>query len=255
MLHTVYINPRTSSIVIDQEPSSSGYVGLESYQYSYEVLIYAEDHEQERLFLPRTGPGTQSAGNPSERLLSCQYQITSHEDSLYNRIQDGNGLDILTQTNFKFGESLATTHDDNGVWRLVVDIYVPKLYLEQGEATFKAILGGTVAPLGYTEEDVDDIFSLVMLPQGLTTMTVIASDGTDGETRPNRCSYVYYTNMRVPEIHGESCEESYPGMLDRLPYKFFNHDSEPFVHQYVLKTVTNEGPGGSRPIEFFPPLP
>ena len=247
-LHTMWVNPSANSILIDQTPITGGYnnVAISAFSFDYEVLIYAQDHVEDRRFLPRTAPGGQIFGNPADRMMSCRYEIVSHRDSISNVIADGTGVDNLIQVSYSFADNFADSYDANGVWRLPVRVYVPLIFVSNGAELFQTLLGAqnpqwSASQLAYAIDLVTGQF-------GLSTATVVARDGSKPDLRPERCSYIYYDGVRAPLEHGESCEEDYENMVDGLEYQFFTFESAPFQRQFVLKMVANDG-------NIFPPLP
>jgi hypothetical protein len=227
-------------------------IGVPGYYFEYELLLYAQDHEDERLFIPRESPLDVPYGDPVDRAFAWRYQITSHADSLTNLIREGAGFDDLTQINFTFNDNYADNYDDNGVWRLPVEVFVPLLVVSASPTTFWNQLHSGVPPYNnLTPAQADRVFDLAMRQLGLTTAQVITRDASTGAFRDDRCGYPYFTNTRVPMTHGESCDAIYEGMASIARYEFFFAESEVFEKQFVIKAVGNAALGG----EFYPPQP
>jgi hypothetical protein len=251
----VWVNPTSNSIVYGPKPLTSGFntSAIKCYPYQYDILAYAEDHELDRLFMPRNAPGGQTFGDPADRTFSYRYEIVSHIDSIGNVILDGSGVDNLLQVSYSFTENDADfrdSFDDNGVWRLPVQVLAPQLMLTGGPFVLRGWMEATNAAQGWGDKEIDRAIEMVAGQMGLSTATFMARDGSNPDIREDRCSYYYYDGVRAPLEHGESCQGTpdYENLVDGLEYQFFTFESAPMQRQYVLKLLTNTG-------EIFPPMP
>jgi hypothetical protein len=75
---------------------------------------------------------------------------------------------------------------------------------------------------------------------GLNTVSAVMRDATTMDANPNRCRYVYYTGLRVPEFHGDSESESYPGFAEKLKLHQFCLESELVQKQFYMCFVGND---------------
>ncbi len=248
---TIWYDPVASAVFFD-EPAST--VGLEQEfgrMYLYEVRIHADDDEQEQLFIPRTAAGQPTYGNPRDRLMSCRYEIVSERDPL-NAIKDGNGADDLAQVTYRLHAAPAlmdSTYDDNGVWHLRVRVFVPIALLSGGPDSYLATLRSSHPD--WSENKVQRAFSLLTGQLGACTVTVIPRDASIEDINPDHCAYVYYDGTRAPAEHSESCSDQLPDVTDRLKYRFFYAEGEPYRKYFDIRMVyTADGQ-----TQIFPPLP
>jgi len=245
-----WVNPNANAVSFT-DPFSDNFTLINGFYYTYELEIYAEDAEAERLFLPRTTPFGPTAGDPAERMLSCRYQITSSADSLSNVVRDGTGEDDLTQNTYTLaadGQQHAVTYDDNGVWNMQVRVFVPQILLLTNSETFLGFLQGGGGGF-MSETEARRALELLTLQMGLTTADVVARDGTLEDYVAERCAYYFWDEVRVPELHDELCNGTLnEGFAGRLLEDDFCFQSEEFRKQYVLKIVTQLG-------EVYPPQP
>ena len=170
----------------------------------------------------------------------------SHRDSLSNVIREGGGSDDLSQVSYTFNETYAENYDDNGVWRLRVEVFVPAVAPDAGIDWLPRILAAHYPQPGRTDQ-LDRAVDLTTLQLGLNTARFVVRDATSGDLPATRCAYAYYFGLRVPTVHSEVCTVA-PGSGEaaRLRFNDFCLESETFTKQYLVKAVTQ---GGS----IFPP--
>ena len=245
----IWINPTTSAIWYDGVPSNPvGYNMVQCFVFAYDVLLYGQDHEDERLFIARNSPLGQSYGNPADRAFAWRYQITSHADSLTNLIREGTGFDDITQINYTMADVYANNFDNNGVWRLPVSVYIPLQALSSPSVWYATI--NSTSPYNLmTQEMRDRFYDLSLYQTGLTTLRTVMRDGTLGSLRTERCGYPYFTNTRVPAVHGESCDIIYDDLAAVARYEFFFAESDVYEKQYVIKLYSDTTG------EIYPPMP
>ncbi|MBU0740997.1 hypothetical protein KKG45_05490 [bacterium] len=241
----IWYSPFSTGIWHERPINTTDLDSIEGFFFEYDLLLYAEDVEEERLFLPRTAPLEPTYGNPADRAFSWRYEIVSARDSLSNALREGGGFDDLTQITYTFNDTYSSNYDGNGVWRLRIEVFVPAWGLQFGTGVYKSYLR-SLHPQ-WDEATIQDAFDLTTLQLGPNRATIYNRDGTDGDYRPDRCAYVYYTLLRVPVIHGESCTISYEGVAGRPKFDNYCTQSEPFVKRYVIVMVASSG-------EVFPAL-
>ncbi|MCP4144150.1 MAG: hypothetical protein GY752_02560 [bacterium] len=98
---------------------------------------------------------------------------------------------------------------------------------------------------GMTLQLRDDTFAWSVVPLttpqlGLNTVSAVMRDATTMDANPNRCRYVYYTALRVPEFHGDSGSEPYPGFAEKLKLHQFCLESELVEKQFYMCFVGND---------------
>lgn len=247
---TAWVNPSANAVSFT-DPLSTTFTAVPGFYYTYELEIYAEDSEDERLFLPRQTPFGPTQGNPAERMLSCRYQITTSADSLSNIQRDGTGEDDLAQNTYTLavaGQQHSVSYDDNGVWNVQVRTFVPQLLMLINSEAFLAFLQGGGGNF-MTEPQAQRALELLTLQFGLTTTRVVARDGTKEDYVPARCAYYFWDDVRLPEAHDELCNNTLnEGFAGRLLEDDFCFQSAEFLKQYVMKIVTDTG-------EIYPPQP
>ncbi|HPF35254.1 MAG TPA: hypothetical protein P5571_07095 [Candidatus Krumholzibacteria bacterium] len=258
---SAYVNPTANSVLFT-DPGNSNYIPVLGYFFEYDLQIYAEDSEYERLFQPRTIPGGPTVGNPAERMLSCRYQITSQADALSNLIREGGGEDDLSVNTYTLtgaGSAHAGTYDDNGVWTMTVTLFAPLQILLQGTEAFVQALMGT--PYFLSETVAQRAADLLTLQYGPTTAQVAARDGTKEDYVAERCAYYFWDDVRVHDLDEPFVGEDWwdkidnlctntlnTGFAGRLLEDDFCFQSPTFSREYVLMLVTNTP-------EIYPPLP
>jgi len=236
----IYYNPYTDGIWHERPPSITELDSVEGYFYEYDLLLYADDHEEERLFQPRTTPLESTCGDPADRAFSWRYEIVSDRDSTSNLMREGGGWDDLNEISYTFNEGdYPANYDDNGVWRLRVEVFVPAFVLQFGPQVYWDYLG-TLHP-EWDEFTHQDAFDLTTIQLGSSRATIINRDATDGLYRPDRCAYVYYDLVRPPLEHGESCDDYYEGASGRPELDDYCAQSEPFEKRYVILAVSIAG--------------
>ena len=244
----IWYNPYTNGIWHERPVNTEGLDSISGYFFEYDLLLYAEDYEEERLFQARTTPFEPTFGDPADRAFSWRYEVVSALDSLSNALQEGGGFDDLTQISYSFYEENGDydlNYDDNGVWRLGVEVFVPEFALNVGVESYAGYL--EYLHPGYDEVTIQNSVDLSTLQLGPSRCTVSVRDATDGRYRSDRCAYPYYYMVRAPEDHGESCSVQYPGMAGNPALDNYCAESEPFVKRYVIVMVDNSG-------NVYPPL-
>lgn len=237
---TVYFNPATNAVWYEQPTDITGLASVQGYFYEYKLLLYAEDQQDERLFLPRRSPTDLAYGNPADRALSWRYKIVSHRDSLANVIREGGGSDDLTQVSYTFNDSYAANYDNNGVWKLQVEVFAPQLLLQAGADVYRGFLASQHPD--WTADTVDRAVDLTTRQLGLNTARVVVRDATSSIYRPDRCAYAYYNGLRVATNHNEGCDVvPGDGVAARLRFNDFCLESETFTKQYLVKAYTPLG--------------
>ena len=232
----IYFSATEDIVYYDEPASMDGLYSVTGFFYDYELLLYAEDEEEERLFQPRESPFGVTYGDPADRAFSWVYEIVSERDPL-NLVSEGGGYDDPTQITYTFyPDDYEQNYDDNGVWRVTVEVFIPQVLQLAGEAVYRDYLASVVG-----ESAVDHVFELTTLQMGLNTLTITNRDATDGEFRPDRCSYPYYSYVRTPEVNGEACEVIYDGMADNPRLDDYCAESAEYVKQVVVLMVQNSG--------------
>ncbi len=244
----IWYNPYSGAIWHDRPINTTDLDSIPGFFFEYDLLLYAEDAEMERLFQARTTPFEPVYGDPADRAFSWRYEIVSARDSVSNSLRDGGGMDDLAQISYTFQEDAGDYHlnyDDNGVWRLTVEVFVPQWVLTAGIESFRSYLG-FMHP-SYDELTIQSSIDLSTLQLGATRFTVSNRDATDGAYRPDRCAYPYFSQVRVPTVHGESCTDQYIGMAGNPKLDNYSKESEPFLKRFVIMMVASNG-------EVYPPL-
>lgn len=237
---TVYFNPATNAVWYEQPTDITGLASVSGYFYEYKLLLYAEDQQDERLFLPRRSPTDIAYGNPADRALSWRYKIVSHRDSLTNVIREGGGSDDLTQVSYTFNDTYSANYDNNGVWKLQVEVFAPQLLLQAGADVYRGFLASQHPD--WTSDVVDRAVDLTTRQLGLNTARVVVRDATSSIYRPERCAYAYYSGLRVATNHNEGCDVvPGDGVAARLRFNDFCLESETFTKQYLVKAYTPLG--------------
>ena len=235
----IWYDPLAHTIWHEEPVNTTGLESIGGHFYEYELLLYAEDYPEERLFQPRTQPLDPTYGNPADRAFSWRYEIVSDRDSLSNSLREGGGFDDLTQVSYTFNDNYAQNFDDNGVWRLRVEVFVPEIMLQVNTALYRTLLA-TTHPT-WDETRLQSAFDLTTLQLGPNRATVLNRDATDGDYRDDRCAYVYYTLLRPPPVNGESCDEPYLGVGGRPKLDNYAAQSEAFEKRYVIYMVSTSG--------------
>jgi hypothetical protein len=237
---TVYLNPVTNAIWYEAPSDITGLATVQGYFYEYELLLYAEDQEEERLFLPRHSPFDLTYGNPADRSQSWRYKIVSHRDSLTNVIREGGGSDDLTQVSYTFNDAYADNYDDNGVWRLRVEVFVPEWLLNLGDVAYRGFLASQHPE--WTSDLLDRAVDLTTRQLGLNTAQIVVRDATSSLYRDDRCAYAYYNGLRVSTPHNEGCEVTPgDGVAARLRFNDFCLESATFTKKFIIKAYTQIG--------------
>ena len=169
----------------------------------------------------------------------------SARDSLTNSLREGGGFDDLTQVSHSFEDDYNQNFDDNGVWRLRIEAFVPQYALALGTEVYLDNLRNTHPQ--WDEATIQDAFDLTTLQMGPNRATIYNRDATHGDYRPDRCAYIYYTLLRAPEVHGEYCDADYVGAAGEPKLDNYCMQSEPFEKRYGIVMVSNGG-------EVFPVL-
>jgi len=235
----IWYDPISEAVWHERPVNTTGLDSIGGHFFEYELLLYAEDHPEERLFYPRTEPLGATHGDPADRAFSWRYEVYSDRDSISNSLREGGGFDDLTQISYTFNEDYGLNYDDNGVWRLRIEVFVPQLMVAAGTDIYRDFLEATHP--NWSQSQLQNAFDLTTLQLGPNRATVMNRDATDGFYRPDRCAYVYYTLLRVPEVHGESCDEFYVGDAGRPRFDNYAAQSEPFEKKYVIYMVSAQG--------------
>jgi hypothetical protein len=235
---TIYFNPATNAVWYEEPADITGLASVQGYFYQYDLLLYAEDQQDERLFLPRRSPtDLMTYGNAIDRAMSWRYKIVSHRDSLANVIREGGGSDDLSQVSYTFNANFSNNYDSNGVWRLRVDVFVPLYLLSLGDVGYRGILASQNPT--WTPDTLDRAIDLTTRQLGLNTARVVVRDASSSIYRPDRCAYAYYSGLRVPTPHNEGCDViPGDGVAARLRFNDFCLESETFTKQYLIKAYT-----------------
>ncbi len=245
----LWFNPQSGFIGFEPPASQEGYGFVDCLVWEYELLLHGVDHPQEQLFIP--GPPTY--GNPQDRMFSWRYQVTSSRDSIPNAIRDGGGVDDISQVNYDFSRDVTgSPHhpiviDDDGVWRLRIRLYTPQ-YIFEGEETYRAFLSFYNDLIVQHPELLDAAVEMTTRQLGLTTALAVARDVSNCTARPDRCRYIYYSTVRVPEPHSEADTFSSELIGDKLALDLFGTVSDVFQKQFVLKIQLMDG-------SIYPPIP
>jgi hypothetical protein len=238
-------DPASTDVWHDRPVNTTGLDSIGGHFFEYELLLYAEDRPLDRLFQPRTSPLEPTYGDPADRAFSWRYEIVSARDSISNVLPEGGGFDDLTQVSYTFYEEYEDNYDDNGVWRLRVEVFVPQYMLAAGTDIYLTFLE-TMHP-EWDETFLQNAFDMTTLQLGPNRATVYNRDATDCVYRTDRCVYPYYTLMRTPLVNGEDADDYYEGVAGRIPLDYFAAQSEPFEKRYVIYMVSATG-------DIFPPV-
>ena len=237
-----WIKASTGTVVYEEPLNTDGYLKLTGTLYDYELRLFGQDYEKERLFTPAADATETPIGNRGERMMSWFYGITSDLD-VDGRVRDGNGLDneyfggpdgnsSLASVSYEFENDNSTypSIDPNGVWHLKVKVFVPDVMQKAGVMALRGILGAALSP-GLVDEGV----RLFTVQLGGTNASIVARDATSPEYNSEHCRYVYYTNTRVLEGHGDSCVLEYPGSeKDIIHYEDYFKVSDILTKRYVI---------------------
>lgn len=239
-----YVNPTSGSVVRGFDPGD-GYFNMgPMLTYTYEIHIYAEDGDEDRLFLPSTGVGVPSFGEADERLMGLRYEIVSDLDPL-NDAPDGNGTDNLRLINFTLDTQTPGAHiDDNGVWIITVELYLPYFYMN---SDYEGFISSMMTTHNMLRVDAERTFELLTRQMGTTTATFVARDASTAQVNSDHSAYYTFAGVRAPEGHSEADDYDSDAWLEKWSYEFFFGESAPAAHQYTLRIVTVTG-------EIFPPL-
>jgi len=237
---TCWVNPELGKITFEN-PSSPDYAAIAGSIYKYKLFLTGDDHPEERRF---TQDRPLSLDNQKlDRAQSWRMAIEAEHDQ-DNLVSDGGIIDnINAVTRYVEGESLFAI-DEDGVWRITVDVFVPT-FMPYGPETMISYLRSTFPELIPDLETATRVMELATPNFGMNTVSAVMRDATNKESNPNRCRYTYYSDLRVPEIHGDG-DFSYEGSAELLSLDRFCAESELFQKQFYICLV-----GGSF---IYPPL-
>ncbi len=238
----IWYSVELDAVWYERPDNTTGLDSIGGYFFEYDLLLHAQDDVSDRLFLPADGPGGTAYGDPADRMFSWRYEIVSEFDP-FNQIEDGTGFDGIEMISYSFAEDYADSYDDNGVWRLPVRVFVPQFLLVVGMEIYYTWLA-EYNP-GWNVDQLRRAIELTTGQLGVSVASFKARDAT--AWRPDRCAYLCYERVRVPEDHDEACEGWDPAVLYRVPLNEFAFDSEVYERPYVIKMVTAQG-------EIYPPL-
>ncbi len=226
----LWFNPSTGSVYLNQPASTVGLMAMDGQFFEYVLALHGADDAREPWWPSR----------PQDRIMSWNYEIQSDSDAR-NALAEGAGVDNILVTTYRWAlfDPLAAPPqpiavDDDGVWLLRVKFFVPSI----------ALTAGNVAYLNYLRNqyaNYEDIYRLTTLQLGPTRASFIANDASDCTWNSERSRFHYYTQVRVPEVHGLSCTADYVGQGGTIQLKDFAFSSPRFDKRFVLKVVPNFG--------------
>lgn len=231
-----------SGLVFFEEPlNRSDYVPVDGLFYEYELSLFGQDMQKERLFVPAADATETPRGNPAERMMSWVYGITSEFDTA-TLIRDGDGADneyfdnsgesALRAVSYAFtrGTAQYPAIDSNGVWHLKVRVFVPSVLQSAGISGYQGYMN-ILFPNNPTEG-----LRLSTIQTGNTFVSIQGRDATQPAYNDAHCRYVYYAETRIQDGHGESCTARYSGAAANLTrYNDFAKTSDVYNKQFVIK--------------------
>jgi hypothetical protein len=229
----LWYNTKTGAVWLDTPLSTVEPDSMPGYFFEYRLALHGREHPHEPW---RTD-------YPQDRIMSWNYQIVGERDAV-NAISDGGGKDNIDFTTYRWVayNPLAALPqpiaiDDDGVWTLRIKFFVPELAMEQGEAIYLGYLQGQVS----TAPNWQTVYRLTTGQLGLTTVQVRANDASTCDWNVERALYFYYRNLRVPPVHGMSCNGTYEGVMGSLRLADFARYSDLATKRLVIKVVPSSG--------------
>ncbi len=242
----IYFNLQSGAVWLDRPAFTAGVDStIMGNYFEYDVVMHGADHPLEPA-VALSAP----VFSPRDRVKAWAYEIVAERDPA-NAFRDGYGNDDFREPTTKYWLRNSPTLsepvviDDDGVWIVRVKFFVPFLLLTNGEETYRTYLQAVYGPVSGL-----NVFDLTTGQLGVTLGRFQARDANNCRDYPERSSYHYYTNVRVPVVHGMDCNLAYgpPGAeAGRLPLEFFAAASGTFQKTWDLKVVPMTGP-------IFPPI-
>jgi hypothetical protein len=242
---TAWVRVQSGLVLFEEPLNISDYIPVPGNYYEYELRFFGQDSEKEQLFIPAADATETPEGNPEERMMAWVYGITGEFDTS-SLVRDGNGVDneyygdsteeVVRAVTYEFENDISQypSIDDNGVWHLKVKVFVPQILQFSGITGF------------YTDEEsyIKSVFPqapaeglrLTTIQMGNTYVSVQGRDATTSDINDEHCRYVYYSDTRILDGHGDSCTEKYPGSEPNIvKYNDFARLSEVYNKQFVIK--------------------
>ena len=241
----VYFDVQTGEVWYEEPVQMEGVDTITGQVYAYRLALHGRDHPQEPALLPQ------------DRIMSWRYEIVAECDPR-NNIRDGAGADGLNFATHEFHRDPGSEIyiDDEGVWYLMVNFFVPDALLFLGSEFYLNWLCEDV----YGDEELGQrAFDLTTIHLGRTRVTVIARDASNEVWRRDNSVYHYYKGARPPELRNQgnpsfphlhrASGQNYTREDGQQALDYYAFESEPMTKHYRLKVLTNTGevfPGGPR---------
>jgi hypothetical protein len=226
----LWYNTKTGAVWLDKPLSTVEPDSMPGRFFEYRLALHGREHPDEPWQTDR----------PQDRIMSWNYQIVGERDTV-NAIGEGGGKDNIAFTTYEWEayNPLATVPqpisiDDEGVWTLRIRFFVPELAMNEGDAAY-------LGDLQSRYPNWQDVYRLTTGQFGLTTVKVRANDASTCDWSPERAKYFYYKSLRVPLVHGMSCNGNYEGALGSLRLADFARHSDIFKKQLVIKVFPSSG--------------
>jgi hypothetical protein len=226
----LWYNTRTGAVWLDQPLSTVEPDSMPGYFFEYRLALHGREHPLEPWRTDR----------PQDRIMSWNYQIVGERDAV-NAIAEGGGkdnIDFITYRWEAYNPLAAIPQpiaiDDDGVWTLRIKFFVPELAMDQGDEIY-------LGDLQSRYPNWQDVYRLTTGQLGLTTVQVRANDTSSCDWNAERSKYFYYRNLRVPPVHGMSCDGTYEGVLGSLRLSDFARFSDVASKRLVIKVFPSSG--------------
>jgi len=160
------INKLTGLVDYSLEPQDENlFYVFNSRVFDMGVLLHGRDDPRE------------AWSDPVLRTMAWRYQI-DYDCDPSNSIADGGGIDNIYNTTFgyEFGDTGIAIDEDDGLWRLGVDIVVPESLLNHGPDVFRLLIEHTMA--SGDAELADELFNKCIRQLSSGKMRAVALDQT-----------------------------------------------------------------------------
>ncbi len=228
-------------VVYEWGQGGDDYYEIEAYIYRMTVLLHGIDDSRERW------------DSMDRRIMGWSYQV-DYECDPFNQIQDGGGIDDIDLQNWGEtpGEPGPEIEPVSGVWRLLVDVAVPRNLILMGPEIYRDIYLRYL--VGIEDSEIRDrVFNDSTKQLGPGRVQAIALDQTRCDFLPVRpARYNIFRHVRptvagLPEgITWRDCnlDQYVPGImmdLDLSPGSMESLDGEPVWNYFRIVVETDTG--------------